>query len=118
MPLRLGGERRRLLARPEKVRLGVVYLEPDEHILATGRPLALWIPLAALELMLIVIALTLALRGQPFLARATIVATFVVVVFMVWSGVVSISRFWIVTDRHLMTRRGLFHRTQAAVLLQ
>jgi uncharacterized membrane protein YdbT with pleckstrin-like domain len=96
---------------------GIIY-EPGERVLASSRPFPSWVVLLLLEFLLLAIALYAAFNGQPFLARATIVVDAVVVLFMLIRVLQYLSRVWVLTDRRVIARSGIFNRTQAAVLLE
>lgn len=107
-----------------------VILEPNERILIATRPLYLWEPLVILEVALLVAALSLYGQsgagdpardlGSPQLEILAGVALLLAVVLLVWMVArwVPWSRKWyVLTDRRVIARWGVFDRSQAALML-
>ncbi|HEY6957333.1 MAG TPA: PH domain-containing protein [Candidatus Limnocylindria bacterium] len=107
-----------------------VILEPNEQILIATRPLFLWEPLVILEVVLLIAALYL--YGQsgmgdpardnrsPQLEILAGVALFLAVVLFLWmlARWIPWSRKWyVLTDRRVIARWGVFDRNQAALML-
>lgn len=101
-------------------------LEPNEKVLLASRPLFLWEPLVLLDLLLVVAALYFSGAGaggemNNTMAQSLAFACLVVaVLLLVWLAVrwIPWSRRWFVlTDRRVIARWGVFDRHQAALLL-
>jgi len=96
---------------------GIIY-EPGERVLAVGRPFAWWTLLLAFDLVLMIGAGVASAAGDPAPALAALVAAFVVIVWVIVNYVRWASRVWVLTDRRVIAKSGIFNRTQAAVLLE
>ena len=100
---------------------GDLILEPNETILVATRPLFLWEPLVLLEVLLVIAALYFS--GQPpstasqtyaavCLVAAVLLFIWILVRWIPWSR-----RWFVLTDRRVIARWGVFNRHQAALLL-
>jgi uncharacterized membrane protein YdbT with pleckstrin-like domain len=96
---------------------GIIY-EPGERALAVGRPFAWWILLAVLELIALIAAAVVAVQGQQVAAYVALAAAGLVLILLVIRYLQWASRVWVLTDRRVIARSGIFNRTQAAVLLE
>src|SRR2546423_15262596 len=93
-----------------------VILEPNERVIMATRPLFLWEPLVIIDILLLVLALYFT-PIQPalmvlFLAVFALLALWLVVQWIPWSA-----KWYVLTDRRVITKRGVLNRTQAALLL-
>ncbi len=98
---------------------GDIVLETNEHVLIATKPLALWTPAVVVVVALWIAAVWgwLAL-GSPGLGVAGVVAAAAVTLYLGvrwlrWRG-----RWFVLTDRRLITRSGVLNRTQSAILLE
>lgn len=99
-------------------------LEPNEHVLLATRPLFLWEPLVLLDVVLLVAALVFESTRTPA-TGATNDAIFgvcllVALLLFIWLLIrwIPWSRRWFVlTDRRVISKWGVLNRNQAALLL-
>ena len=93
-----------------------IILEPNEKVILATRPLFLWEPLVILDLVWLVLALyfTATQPGLMVFALAVFVllTLWLVIQWIPWSA-----RWYVLTDRRVITKRGVLNRTQAALLL-
>lgn len=95
---------------------GDVILEPNENVLIASRPLVVWELHVLILVALAVLAVALG-NDQPVLAGVIMV---VAVIYALWLLVRWVSwraRWFILTDRRVVTRWGVFNRHQTALLL-
>ncbi|TMC42235.1 MAG: PH domain-containing protein [Chloroflexi bacterium] len=93
-----------------------IILEPNEKVLLATRPLFLWEPLVILDIVFLILAL-LFTSTQPalmvvFLALFALLTLWLIVQWIPWSA-----KWYVLTDRRVITKRGVLNRTQAALLL-
>src|SRR5207245_10536620 len=93
-----------------------IILEPNEKVILATRPLFLWEPLVIIDMLLLVLALYFT-STQPtlmvlFLAVFALLTLWLVVQWIPWSA-----KWYVLTDRRVITKRGVLNRTQAALLL-
>src|SRR5438034_553348 len=93
-----------------------IILEPNEKVILATRPLFLWEPLVIIDILLLVLALYFT-STQPtlmvlFLAVFVLLMLWLVVQWIPWSA-----KWYVLTDRRVITKRGVLNRTQAAMLL-
>lgn len=96
---------------------GIIY-EPGERVLAVGRPFAWWVLLVGLELVLLIVAAIAASQSQLIAAYAAFVAIFGALFYLIRGYLEWTTRVWVLTDRRVVAKSGIFNRTQAAVLLE
>jgi len=94
-----------------------IILEPNEKVILATRPLFLWEPLVIIDILLVVLALYFT-PIQPalmvlFLAVFALLTLWLLVQWIPWSA-----KWFVLTDRRIITRRGVLNRTQAALLLE
>jgi uncharacterized membrane protein YdbT with pleckstrin-like domain len=94
-----------------------IILEPNEKVIMATRPLFLWEPLVIIDILLLVLALYFT-PIQPalmvlFLAVFALLTLWLLVQWIPWSA-----KWYVLTDRRIITRRGVLNRTQAALLLE
>jgi uncharacterized membrane protein YdbT with pleckstrin-like domain len=94
-----------------------IILEPNEKVILATRPLFLWEPLVIIDILLVVLALYFT-PIQPalmvlFLAVFALLTLWLLVQWIPWSA-----KWYVLTDRRIITRRGVLNRTQAALLLE
>ena len=93
-----------------------IILEPNEKVIMATRPLFLWEPLVIIDIVLVILALYFT-PIQPalkvlFLAVFALLTLWLVVQWIPWSA-----KWFVLTDRRIITKRGVLNRTQAALLL-
>jgi uncharacterized membrane protein YdbT with pleckstrin-like domain len=94
-----------------------IILEPNEKTLMATRPLFLWEPLVIVDLLLFVLALYFSGVNQPGLVIACL-ATFILLTLWILVKWIPWSAKWFVlTDRRVISRWGVFNRHQVALLL-
>ena len=94
-----------------------IILEPNEKVIMATRPLFLWEPLVIIDILLLILALYFT-PIQPalmvlFLAVFALLTLWLLVQWIPWSA-----KWYVLTDRRIITRRGVLNRTQAALLLE
>jgi uncharacterized membrane protein YdbT with pleckstrin-like domain len=93
-----------------------IILEPNEKVIMATRPLFLWEPLVIIDIFLVILALYFT-PIQPalmilFLAVFALLTLWLLLQWIPWSA-----RWFVLTDRRIITKRGVLNRTQAALLL-
>jgi uncharacterized membrane protein YdbT with pleckstrin-like domain len=93
-----------------------IILEPNEKVIMATRPLFLWEPLVIIDILLLILALYFT-PIQPalmvlFLAVFALLTLWLLVQWIPWSA-----KWYVLTDRRIITKRGVLNRTQAALLL-
>jgi len=91
-------------------------LEPTETIILATRPLFLWEPLIILDLLLFVLALYFT-STQPWLTVACLAVFVVLTLWILIRWIPWSARWFVLTDRRVIARWGVFNRNQAALLL-
>ena len=94
-----------------------IILEPSERVLLATRPLFLWEPLVLLDLMLFVLALYFGGLGQPGLVIACLAVFIVLTLWILFRWIPWSAKWFVLTDRRVIARWGVFNRNQAALLL-
>ena len=100
-------------------------LEPNEHVLLATRPLFLWEPLVLLDILLIVAALYFsgasvgAVRNTTYdaLAGLCLVVAILLLLWIVIRWIPWSRRWYVLTDRRVISKWGGLNRNQAALLL-
>lgn len=96
-------------------------LEPNERIVIATRPLFLWEPLVVLEAVLLIAALyaygRADLSGNTALAAALAFLALVLILWMLARWIPWSRRWYVLTDRRVIARWGVFDRNQAALML-
>src|SRR4029078_1620977 len=93
-----------------------IILEPNEKVIMATRALFLWEALVIIDMLLLILALYFT-PIQPalmvlFLAVFALLTLWLVVQWIPWS-----SKWFVLTDRRIIPKRGVLNRTQAALLL-
>lgn len=96
---------------------GDVILEPNENVLIATRPLFLWEPLVLLLVILGTGAIAVA-ATQPQLAMLMGGTAAVLLLWLLWRWIPWRARWFILTDRRVVTRWGVFNRHQTALMLR
>lgn len=102
---------------------GDLILEPNEHVLLATRPLFLWEPLVLLDILLIVGSLYFA--GRPatgdstntIVSGAMLVVAIVLMLWLLFRWIPWSRRWYVLTDRRVISKWGVLNRNQAALLL-
>jgi uncharacterized membrane protein YdbT with pleckstrin-like domain len=93
-----------------------IILEPNEKVLLATRPLFLWEPLVILDIGLLVLSLLFTPTAPPLAVAAgaafVLLTIWIVIKWIPWSA-----KWFVLTDRRIITKRGVLNRTQAALLL-
>ncbi|TMC74837.1 MAG: hypothetical protein E6J13_00825 [Chloroflexi bacterium] len=93
-----------------------VILESNEKVILATRPLFLWEPLVIIDILLFVLALYFT-TTQPGLMVFSLVVFVALTVWLVVQWIPWSARWYVLTDRRVITKRGVLNRTQAALLL-
>jgi uncharacterized membrane protein YdbT with pleckstrin-like domain len=96
---------------------GDLILEPNEHVLVATRPLFLWEVFVLLEILFVIGAFYAAGQGQEVLAGVLLIAALVLLVWLVVRWIPWSRRWYVLTDRRVIAKWGVFNRNQAALLL-
>ena len=96
---------------------GDVILEPNERVLVATRPLFLWEPLVLILVLLVIGALYAAGQANDVLAGTLIIAALILLVWILVRWVPWSRKWFVLTDRRVIARWGVFNRNQAALLL-
>ena len=94
-----------------------IILEPSERVLLATRPLFLWEPLVILDLVLFVLALYFSGLGQPALVIACLATFVLLTLWILFRWIPWSAKWFVLTDRRVIARWGVFNRNQAALLL-
>lgn len=97
---------------------GDVILEPNEHVLVANRPLFLWEPLMLLWLVLGGLALYGVAAGDAAIQILGLVTFALVGILLLFMWIPWRGHWFILTDRRVIARWGVFNRNQAALLLE
>lgn len=95
---------------------GDIILEPNERVLIASRPLFLWEPLVILFFVLASAGAAIS-QTQPGLAGFMLVTGAVLGLWLLLRWIPWRARWFILTDRRVITRWGVFNRHQTALLL-
>ena len=96
---------------------GDLILEPAERVLIATRPLFLWELFVLLEVLFIVGALYASSQRQDVLAGVLVIAALALLVWLVVRWIPWSRRWYVLTDRRVIAKWGVFNRNQAALLL-
>jgi uncharacterized membrane protein YdbT with pleckstrin-like domain len=96
---------------------GDLILEPAERVLLATRPLFLWEPLVLLLVLLVIGALFATAQGQDVLGGTLLIAALILLVWILVRWVPWSRKWFVLTDRRVIARWGVFNRNQAALLL-
>jgi uncharacterized membrane protein YdbT with pleckstrin-like domain len=96
---------------------GDLILEPAERVLLATRPLFLWEPLVLLLVLLVIGALYGAAQGQEVMGGTLLIAALILLVWILVRWVPWSRKWFVLTDRRVIARWGVFNRNQAALLL-
>jgi len=96
---------------------GDLILEPAERVLIATRPLFLWELFVLLEVLFVVGALYASSQRQDVLAGVLVIAALALLVWLVVRWIPWSRRWYVLTDRRVIAKWGVFNRNQAALLL-
>lgn len=94
-----------------------IILEPNEKVIMATRPLFLWEPLVVIDILLLILALYFT-PIQPALMVASLAVFALLTLWLIVQWIPWSARWFVLTDRRIITRRGVLNRTQAALLLE
>lgn len=95
-----------------------IVLEPGERVIVATKPLALWTLIAGLELLLWAYASYAWAAGPTALFSAAVVVAVAVTVVAGFAWLRWRAHWYVLTDRRIITRRGVLNRMQSAILLE
>jgi uncharacterized membrane protein YdbT with pleckstrin-like domain len=96
---------------------GDLILEPAEHVLIATRPLFLWELFVILFVLLVIGAIYASGQRQDVLAGVLVIAALALLVWLLIKWIPWSRRWYVLTDRRVIARWGVFNRHQAALLL-
>ena len=100
---------------------GDLILEPNENVLVATRPLFLWEPLVLLDLLLIIGSLYFAAPNtgttNAALSAGLLITAVVLLLWLLFKWIPWSRRWFVLTDRRVISKWGVFNRNQAALLL-
>jgi uncharacterized membrane protein YdbT with pleckstrin-like domain len=100
---------------------GDLILEPNENVLLATRPLFLWEPLVLLDILLIVGSLYFAApntgMANTALSAGLLITAVVLMLWLLIKWIPWSRRWYVLTDRRVISKWGVFNRHQAALLL-
>ena len=96
---------------------GDVILEPNEAVILATRPLFLWEPVVILDVFLFVLALYASGIRESALVIASLAAFVLLNIWILSRWIPWSARWFVLTDRRVIVRWGVFNRTQAALLI-
>jgi uncharacterized membrane protein YdbT with pleckstrin-like domain len=94
-----------------------IILEPNEKVILATRPLFLWEPLVILDVLLFIVALYFSGVAQPALVILCLGVFVLLTLWLLVQWIPWSARWYVLTDRRIITKRGVLNRTQAALLL-
>jgi uncharacterized membrane protein YdbT with pleckstrin-like domain len=102
---------------------GDLILEPNENVLLATRPLFLWEPLVLLDIVLIIGSLYFAApqtgggTTNTALSGGLLIAAILLMLWLLFKWIPWSRRWFVLTDRRVISKWGVFNRHQAALLL-
>jgi len=96
---------------------GDLILEPNEQVILATRPLFLWEPLVLIEVVLVVLTLYLVGIGNATLVGLGLVSFVLLTIWIVVRWIPWSAKWFVLTDRRLISRWGVFNKNQSALLL-
>ena len=95
-----------------------VVLEPAERVILATKPLALWLPVTIVLLALWIAVLSFWSSGSTGVFSALVLIAVALTVVSVAAWLRWRARWYILTDRRIITRAGILNRVQSAILLE
>ncbi|TME96659.1 MAG: PH domain-containing protein [Chloroflexi bacterium] len=96
---------------------GDLILEPNEQVILATRPLFLWEPLVLIEVVLVVLTLYFVGIGNATLVGLGLVSFVLLTIWIVVRWIPWSAKWFVLTDRRLISRWGVFNKNQSALLL-
>ena len=96
---------------------GDLILEPSEQVILATRPLFLWEPLVLIEVVLVVLTLYFVGIGNATLVGLGLVSFVLLTIWIVVRWIPWSAKWFVLTDRRLISRWGVFNKNQSALLL-
>ncbi|TMG32590.1 MAG: hypothetical protein E6H94_11605 [Chloroflexi bacterium] len=96
---------------------GDLILEPNEQVILATRPLFLWEPLVLIEVVLGVLTLYFVGIGNATLVGLGLVSFVLLTIWIVVRWIPWSAKWFVLTDRRLISRWGVFNKNQSALLL-
>src|SRR3979409_191175 len=93
-----------------------IILEPNEKVIMATRPLFLWEPLVIIDILILILALYFT-PIQPALMVASLAVFALLTLWLLVQWIPWSAKWFVLTDRRIITKRGVLNRTQAALLL-
>jgi uncharacterized membrane protein YdbT with pleckstrin-like domain len=93
-------------------------LEPNEQVILATRPLFLWEPLVVLDVLVLVLTLYFVGLGNAALSGLGALVLVLLTLWIVARWIPWNARWFVLTDRRVISRWGVFNRNQAALLLE
>jgi len=94
-----------------------IILEPNETVILATRPLFLWELLILIDVLLFIVALYASGIGQPWLVVACLAVFVLLTLWILVRWIPWSARWFVLTDRRVIVRWGVFNRNQAALLI-
>ena len=94
-----------------------IILEPNETVILATRPLFLWELLILIDVLLFIVALYASGIGQPWLVVACLAVFVLLTLWILVRWILWSARWFVLTDRRVIVRWGVFNRNQAALLV-
>ncbi|OLD52811.1 MAG: hypothetical protein AUI58_01235 [Chloroflexi bacterium 13_1_40CM_2_70_6] len=95
---------------------GDLILEPNEQVILATRPLFLWEPLLLIEVVLVVLTLYFVGIGNATLVGLGLVSFVLLTIWIVVRWIPWSAKWFVLTDRRLISRWGVFNKNQSALL--
>ena len=96
---------------------GDLILEPAERVLIATRPLFLWELFVILFVLLVIGGVYASGQRQDVVAGVLVIAALALLVWLLIKWIPWSRRWYVLTDRRVIARWGVFNRHQAALLL-
>jgi len=96
---------------------GDLILEPNEQVILATRPLFLWEPLVLIEVVLVVLTLYFVGIGNATLVGLGLAIFVLLTIWIVARWIPWSAKWFVLTDRRLISRWGVFNKNQSALLL-
>ena len=94
-----------------------IVLEPAERVILSTKPLAMWLPVTLILLASWIVVLYFWSAGQVGLFALFVIAAVALTVVAVAGWLRWRAKWYILTDRRIITRSGILDRVQSAILL-
>lgn len=106
-------------AQPARVRIpGDIVLESGERVILATKPLAFWLPVTIVVALLWLYVLTLVAGDSVAALALSVVVAVAVTVVAGFAWIRWRARWFVLTDRRIITRSGVLNRVYSAILLE